>query len=199
MDAEHLKLTDFMDLPALQEIQDHFAAVANVRATITDADGTVLTQAQPAAAFVRRQRDIAAAAAAADAGAAVGYAREGAEYVAPIMVNDQRLGTLRMSVKGGTPWLDDATADALAGQFGLDAKPLRQLATQLAKARDGRPAAIAVPAPAGQRRRPAVLPGVPAPPADRGADGRHPPEHDPGRGPGPVRRPGPDRPGRVPS
>ncbi len=99
MDAEHLKLTDFMDLAALQEIQDHFAAVAHVRATITDADGPVLTQAQPAAAFVRRQRDIAAAADAADAGAAVGYAREGAEYVAPIVVNDQRLGTLRMAVK----------------------------------------------------------------------------------------------------
>ena len=69
--------------------------MANVRATITDADGTVLTQADARRpAFLRRQRDIAAAAAAADAGAAVGYARDGAEYVAPIVVNDQRLGTL---------------------------------------------------------------------------------------------------------
>ena len=37
MDAEHLKLTDFMDLPTLQEIQDNFAAIAGVRATIPDA------------------------------------------------------------------------------------------------------------------------------------------------------------------
>ncbi len=137
MDAEHLKLTDFVDLATLQEIQDHFAAVANVRATITDADGNVLTQPQPAAAFVRRQRDIAAA----EDGAR--YAKEGAEYVAPIVVNDQRLGTLRMAVKTGTQWLDDATADTLATKFGLEAKPLRQLAGQLSKARDGRPAAIA--------------------------------------------------------
>ena len=43
-DPDHLKLTDFMDLPTLQEIQDSFAAVANVKATITDADGRVLTQ-----------------------------------------------------------------------------------------------------------------------------------------------------------
>ncbi len=144
MDADHLKLTDFMDLAALQEIQDHFAAVAHVRATITDANGAVLTQAQPAAAFVRRQRDLAAAADAADAGAAVGYARDGAEYVAPIVVNDQRLGTLRMAVRSGpVKWLDDATADALCAKFGLEPKPLRQLAAQLAKARDDRPAAIA--------------------------------------------------------
>ena len=32
-----LKLTDFMDLPTLQAIQDSFAAVANVRAIFTDA------------------------------------------------------------------------------------------------------------------------------------------------------------------
>ena len=140
MDAEHLKLTDFVDLATLQGIQDHFAAVANVRATITDADGRLLTQAAPAAAFVRRQRDIAAAADTADGAA---YAKEGTEYVAPIVVNDQRLGTLRMAVKGGTPWLDDATVEVLAGKFGMEAKPLRQLAGQLAKARDGRPAAIA--------------------------------------------------------
>ncbi len=137
MDAEHLKLTDFVDLATLQEIQDHFAAVANVRATITDADGAVLTQAQPAAAFVRRQRDIAAA----EDGTP--YAKEGGEYVAPIVVNDQQLGTLRMAVKTGTAWLDDATAEQLAARFGLEAKPLRQLAGQLSKARDGRPAAIA--------------------------------------------------------
>jgi sigma-B regulation protein RsbU (phosphoserine phosphatase) len=144
VDVEHLKLTDFMDLQTLQEIQDNFAAVANVRATITDANGTVLTQAQPTAGFLRRQRDIAAAAESQRAeGGGAAFARDGAEYVAPIVVNDQRLGTLRMSVKGNTSWLDDATVDTLASRFGLEPKPLRQLAGQLGKARDGRPAAIA--------------------------------------------------------
>ena len=61
LDPDNLKLTDFMDLPTLQEIQDNFAAVANVRATITDADGNVLTQPQPTKDFLRRQRAIAAA------------------------------------------------------------------------------------------------------------------------------------------
>src|SRR2546421_283004 len=31
-DPEHLRLTDFLDLSTLQEIQDNFAAVANVKA-----------------------------------------------------------------------------------------------------------------------------------------------------------------------
>ncbi len=141
VDAEHLKLTDFMDLGTLQEIQDNFAAVANVRATITDADGTVLTQAQPTAAFLRRQRDIAAAQDSAPTDGPA-YAKQGAEYVAPIVVNGQRLGTLRMAAKGGTPWLADATVEALAGKFGLEHKTLRQLAAGLSKARDGRPAAV---------------------------------------------------------
>ena len=35
--VENLTLTDFMDVPTLQEIQDSFAAVADVKATITDA------------------------------------------------------------------------------------------------------------------------------------------------------------------
>ena len=58
------------------------------------------------------------------------------------MVNGQRVGNLRMSGRAGTPWLDDATVDTLSAKFGIDPKPLRQLAGQLAKARDGKPAAI---------------------------------------------------------
>ncbi len=37
LSVENLTLTDFMDVPTLQEIQDSFAAVADVKATITDA------------------------------------------------------------------------------------------------------------------------------------------------------------------
>ena len=76
-DTDHLKLTDFMDLPTLQEIQDNFAAIANVRAIITDADGRVLTQAQPTREFLQRQRALAAAEESRPA-----PQKEGAEYVA---------------------------------------------------------------------------------------------------------------------
>jgi hypothetical protein len=43
IEQDQLRLTDFMDLPTLQEIQDSFAAVANVKATIADAQGNILT------------------------------------------------------------------------------------------------------------------------------------------------------------
>src|SRR3954470_18893829 len=101
-DPDNLRLTDFMDLPTLQEIQDSFAAVANVRAIITDADGNVLTSPNPTKDFLNRQRTIEQAEEAVDgaqaaAAAVEGPQKEGREYVAPIMVDNQRLGTIRMS------------------------------------------------------------------------------------------------------
>src|SRR5438045_59506 len=55
-DPDNLQLTDFMDLATLQEIQDSFAAIAEVKATITDAAGNVLTQPNPTREFLRRQQ-----------------------------------------------------------------------------------------------------------------------------------------------
>jgi phosphoserine phosphatase RsbU/P len=98
MDLDNLKLTDFLDVATLQEIQDSFAAVANVQARITDADGNVITKAVPSGQFLQRQGAIASAAA--QASSAAGARIEGAEYVAPIIVNHQQLGTLRMSADG---------------------------------------------------------------------------------------------------
>src|SRR3954471_20152429 len=98
--ADNLRLTDFMDLSTLQEIQDSFAAVADVKATITDAAGRVLTQAAPTAAVTNRQRALAHAPPPPPGSAGGNLAREGAEYVAPIIVNEQRLGTIRMSANG---------------------------------------------------------------------------------------------------
>ena len=54
-DPDHLRLTDFLDLQTLQEIQDSFAAVANVKAVITDAGGGRITQPAPTTEFLRRQ------------------------------------------------------------------------------------------------------------------------------------------------
>src|SRR4029453_18204624 len=92
-DADHLHLTDFLDLGALQEIQDGFAAVANVKAIITDADGEVLTQPTPTREFMQRQRAIAQA----EEAVREGPQKEGRQYVAPIIVNNHRLGTIRMT------------------------------------------------------------------------------------------------------
>jgi sigma-B regulation protein RsbU (phosphoserine phosphatase) len=145
LDHEQLRLTDFMDLPTLQEIQDNFAAVANVRAIITDAAGNVLTQPQPTKEFLRRQRILAAAEEQQEelADRQARPQREGAEYVAPITINSRRLGTIRMSANGaaGLP-LDDARAEQLAGKYGLEVKQVKALALQLTRSRGTRPAAI---------------------------------------------------------
>src|SRR3982750_2065280 len=155
-DPDNLHLTDFMDLATLQEIQDSFAAVAEVKATITDAQGNVLTQPTPTRAFLRRQRVLAeTAAGGGDEGlSASGLTasppppaqdqpqRDGAEYVAPIIVNDQRLGTIRMAANGTLVNIDEAKLTNLGEKYGLDFKQIRSIASQLTRARNTRPAAI---------------------------------------------------------
>jgi sigma-B regulation protein RsbU (phosphoserine phosphatase) len=136
-DPDHLKLTDFIDLATLQEIQASFAAVANVKATITDAEGRLLTQPAPTAEFLGRQEAIAAAAAAHE-----GPQREGGEYVAPIMVNHQRLGTIRMSGSASGPRPDEAKLGALAQKLGLEEKQLKHAVAQLMRSPGAKPAAI---------------------------------------------------------
>ncbi len=138
-DTDNLRLTDFMDLPTLQEIQDSFAAVANVKATITDADGNVITQPTPTKEFLARQQIIAQA----EASQADGPYKDGAEYIAPIVVNNQRLGTIRMSADNGNAGsIDDARLIAVAEKLGLNARQLKPLTAQLLKGRNTRPAAI---------------------------------------------------------
>ncbi|HTL29423.1 MAG TPA: GAF domain-containing protein, partial [Tepidisphaeraceae bacterium] len=137
-DPDNLRLTDFMDLATLQEIQDGFAAVANVKATITDAAGNVLTQPNPTAEFLKRQRAIEQAETKQE-----GPQREGREYVAPIIVNNQRLGTIRMSGSpNGLSSIDETKIVALSEKYGLDAKQIKSLATTLLRSRETRPAAI---------------------------------------------------------
>lgn len=133
-DPDNLHLTDFMDLATLQEIQDGFAAVANVNAIITDADGNVLTQPAPTREFLRRQRAIAQAEEFQD-----GPQKHGREYVAPIIVNNQRLGTIRMSP---TEAIDESRLMTLAEKFDLDAKQIKSLYSSLMRSSSTRPAAI---------------------------------------------------------
>jgi len=134
-DPDRLKLTDFMDLSTLQEIQDGFAAVANVKATITDADGKLLTQPTPTTDFLKRQSVIAEA-------QQDGPQREGGEYVAPIILNNHRLGTIRMAVGGAAPPPDDGRLAALSEKLGVELKQLKQAVGQLTRTRNAKPAAI---------------------------------------------------------
>jgi sigma-B regulation protein RsbU (phosphoserine phosphatase) len=138
LQTDNLRLTDFMDVQTLQEIQDSFAAVANVNAIITDAGGNRLTQPAPTSDFVKRQQTLAAA----EESIAEGPQKEGREYVAPIMVGGKRLGTIRMAANGTVAGLDDAKLAVLGEKFGLDAKKTRSLVTQLTRSRSTRPAAI---------------------------------------------------------
>jgi sigma-B regulation protein RsbU (phosphoserine phosphatase) len=58
-------------------------------------------------------------------------------------VNNQRLGTIRMSGSpNGVGSIDDAKIAALAEKYGLDARQIKALATTLLRARETRPAAI---------------------------------------------------------
>ena len=111
-----------MDVSTLQEIQDSFAAVANVKATITDASGVVLTQAVPTPDFVERQNAIARA-----EDEIPEAHKQGREYVAPIIVQGQKLGTIRMAIGHSAPTLDDAALNKLAERFQIDSKQLKQI------------------------------------------------------------------------
>jgi sigma-B regulation protein RsbU (phosphoserine phosphatase) len=138
-DSDKLHLTDFLDLGTLQEIQDGFAAIANVKAIITDAEGNVLTQPTPTREFVQRQRAIAQA----EETVADGPQKEGRQYVAPIIVNNHRLGTIRMTPSDSGPCsVDEARLLQLAHKFNLEHKQLKSIATSLLKSRNTRPAAI---------------------------------------------------------
>ncbi len=134
--TDNLKLTDFMDLPTLQEIQDSFAAAANVTARITDAEGNLLTQPTPTRSFLRRQQAIAESESVDEDGQADGPR----EYVAPIIVDNQRLGTIRMTAT--EPVLDEASLANLARRAAIDPAALKIAVGQFLHSRDNQPAAI---------------------------------------------------------
>ncbi|HEV8293020.1 MAG TPA: PocR ligand-binding domain-containing protein, partial [Tepidisphaeraceae bacterium] len=152
LDPSHLSLTDFMDLPTLQEIQDSFAAIANVKARITDAEGNLLTQPTPTKEFLRRQRAIEEAEDDGESDSPVdgqpssvgplSPQRDGREYVAPIMVNNQRLGTIRMSAVRGGLDIDENRLAIFASRLQIDPKQLKSSVTALLRNKNNRSAAI---------------------------------------------------------
>ena len=134
---DNLRLTDFMDIPTLQEIQDGFASIANVKVSITDSSGNLLTQPTPSDDFLRRQQ-------------AIETVEESVpeppqaerEYVAPIIVNNQRLGSLRMIAGVAVKPADDARLLALAEKHNVDLEPFKSLLEELGPPQSSRSATI---------------------------------------------------------
>lgn len=134
---QNLRLTDFIDLNALQEMQDGFAAIAGVSAVVTDADGTVLTSPNPTAQFLKRQ-----AALASQEDETPEPHRVGREYVAPIVIGETKLGTIRMRGGSESFTVDDEKAEKLAKRFGLEPQTVRELVAAATRDRNRRPAAV---------------------------------------------------------
>jgi len=151
---DNLRLTDFMDVQTLQEIQDSFAAVANVKAIITDAQGNRLTQPMPTSDFIsgsRRSPTPEEATAATE-----GPSKEGREYVAPIIVRRAAARTIRMASNGTMLGLDDGKITTIGEKFGIEPKKARSLVMQITAPRT-RGRRRPVPVLAGQRDRAVVL------------------------------------------
>lgn len=126
-----------MDLPTLQEIQDSFSSIADVKITITDATGNRITAPQPTSDFLRRQQAIEAA-----EENVPGPMREGREYVAPIIVNNQRLGTIRMSGGGAMSTADESKLATIAERHQLDTRTLKQIFSQFQRQKNTKSATI---------------------------------------------------------
>src|SRR5205823_5084629 len=68
--------------------------------------------------------------------------KEGREYVAPIIVNDQRLGTIRMAANGSATAVDETRLAVLSEKYKIDMKQVKGVAQSLLRGKDTRPAAI---------------------------------------------------------
>ncbi|MEM7625048.1 MAG: SpoIIE family protein phosphatase [Planctomycetota bacterium] len=115
--APRLSLTDFVDLGTLQEIQDAFASVTRLTTTILDADGQPVTV--PTDAIKRRQSDLifeqlidlppdhhhgsSAATGPGVAGSDPTPAEGDGQFLAPITVEGQTLGSIVIEPAGPPP------------------------------------------------------------------------------------------------
>lgn len=116
--SNKLKLTDFLDVETLQQVQDRFAAVTGVRTTIRDAQGQPLTRPSRVPG--------------AD-GEAGGTVSEAYYAAAPIELSKDRIGSIvmedrpRQTVAGGE-------LQAMCDEFGLNAEQLDRLIGRLERA-----------------------------------------------------------------
>ena len=92
-----MKLTEFLDVATLQDIQDSLAMVAQVKASILDTAGAPLTQTTVSERFANRSAAIVAAR------KQKGDTNLDQPFAAPIIVNDMKLGTIVMEPAKAVP------------------------------------------------------------------------------------------------
>ncbi len=113
-------LTDVLDIPTLQQIQDSFTALTRFSTTIRDADGNPVTRPSDMASLARSDRvlefliagDVAA--------------ENKAGFVAPIVVNDEVLGSITIEAptneQGKIPIASRGNFEKLTQALGLPAE-----------------------------------------------------------------------------
>ncbi len=115
-----LKLTEFLDISTLQDIQDSLAMVAQVKASILDNAGQPLTQTSVSERFNTRSAAIAAAR------IQKGDRDLDQPFSAAIIVNDQKLGTIVMEPAKAPP-IKASQVTRLAKKINVPAEQIRTI------------------------------------------------------------------------
>lgn len=115
-----MKLTEFLDLTTLQDIQDSLAMVAQVKASILDNVGIPLTQTTVSDRFANRSAAIAAA-----------RRQKGDQdldqpFSAPIIVNDTKIGSIVMEPAKAAP-IKTSQINKLAKKINVPAEQVRAI------------------------------------------------------------------------
>src|SRR5947209_5621900 len=113
-----MKLTEFLDLATLQDIQDSLAMVAQVKASILDTSGAPLTQTTVSERFSNRSAAIVAAR------KQKGDTNLDQPFAAPIIVNDMKLGTIVMEPAKAVP-IKSSQITKLAKKLDLPVEQVR--------------------------------------------------------------------------
>ncbi len=163
--VDPLKLTEFLDLATLQDIQDSLAMVAQVKATILDTAGVPLTQTTVSERFSNRSAAIVAAR------RQKGDSNLDQPFSAPIIVNDVKLGTIVMEPAKAAP-MKTSQVIRLAKKLDMPAETGQDRHRGDERGGDGAAdGERAVFVPAGECAVAIVLAGDAASPADSGIDG----------------------------
>jgi len=115
-----MKLTEFLDVATLQDIQDSLAMVAQVKASILDVAGIPLTQTTVSERFANRSAAIVAAR------KQKGDTNLDQPFAAPIVVNDVKLGSIVMEPGKAVP-IKSSQITKLATKLELPVEQVREV------------------------------------------------------------------------
>jgi sigma-B regulation protein RsbU (phosphoserine phosphatase) len=115
-----MKLTEFLDVATLQDIQDSLAMVAQVKASILDTSGAPLTQTTVSERFSTRSAAIVAAR------KQKGDGDLDQPFAAPIIVNDVKIGTIVIEPAKAAP-IKASQVTRFAKKIGVPAEQVRAI------------------------------------------------------------------------